>query len=204
MEMTVIETKRRWDLGKNGSYRMRKEGWVPAVMYGGGEPSVPLAVDRKIMNRLLHNPGGRNHLYVLKLDDQRQKQVLIKDFQLDPIRDELVHIDFYAVSEDRPVLMRVPIHTTGVPVGVKTAGGILSVMLHDLPVECLPKDIPETITLDVSGLNVYQSLRVRDIHLGENVRILREPEVIVVQVEITRAAATETAEVAEEKAEKES
>lgn len=193
MEPITIETKRRWDLGKNGSHRLRVSGYVPAVLYGKDEVSVPLAVDRKILDQLLHMPGGRNRTYTLKLDEQNTKEVLIKDFQLDPVRDELTHVDFLAVSRDRAVQVKVPVEAVGTAVGVKTFGGILGILMHQMPVECFPQDIPETIRVDVSGLGINQSLKVKHVNLGDRVKILADPETIVVHVEGTRGAETTSA-----------
>lgn len=190
MEPITIETKRRWDLGKNGSHRQRVSGYVPAVLYGKDEVSVPLAVDRKMLDHLLHTPGGRNRTYTLKLDEQNTKEVLIKDFQLDPVRDELIHVDFLAVSRDRAVQVKVPVEAVGVAVGVKTFGGILGILMHHMPVECFPQDIPETIRVDVSGLGINQNLKVKHVDLGDRVKILADPETIVVHVEGTRGAET--------------
>ena len=194
MESMIVETKRRWDLGKNGSHRLRVTGWIPAVIYGKDEASVPVAVDRKLFDRLLHTPGGKNRTYKLQMDENTVKEVLVKDYQLDPVHDTLTHIDFLAVREDRPVQVRVPIETHGVAVGVKTFGGILGVLLRELPVECLPQNIPDAIRIDVTPLNIGHGLKVKDIAVGENVKILANPDQIVVHVEGTRGAETAAAE----------
>jgi large subunit ribosomal protein L25 len=198
MEKTVIQARRRWDLGKNGSHRLRNEGWVPAVMYGRGQDPVPLAVETAVMDRLLHTPTGRNEIYTLKLDDQNQQNVLIRDFELNPVRDELIHIDFMVVDQTRTVRVNIPIETTGIAVGVKNFGGMLVPLLKELPVECLPQDIPAIIRIDVTELGLNQGFKVKDLPIGEKVKVLVDSDINVVHVETTRAAAsTETEEPAE-------
>ncbi len=204
MEKVVIESRRRWDLGKNGSRRLRREGWVPAIVYGHGEDPVPVAVVRKELDRLLHQPGGRNHIYQINLDEKNPKDVLIKDFQLDPVRDELTHIDFIMVGKKQIVEVKVPLELDGVPVGVKNAGGILVPLHRELPVECLPQDIPDSLVLDVSALELNDHLKVKDIPVSKKVRILMDDEINVVTVEPTRTAVSKaTAETEEEEAEAE-
>lgn len=199
MEKIMIETKPRWDLGKNGSRRLRKEGWVPAVMYGKGVEPYSLAVEYHYVNQLFHTPGGIHRLYHLKLDDQKVHQVLIRDYQLDPVRDELTHVDFLLVSETEKVQVKIPVETTGIATGVKNFGGTLVVLVRELLVECLPQDIPPSITLDVTNLNVHDHIKIKEIQLGDKVKVLADPELNMVHVETTRAAASkETAAVAEQ------
>ena len=204
MEKVVIESRRRWDLGKNGSRRLRREGWVPAIVYGHGEDPVPVAVIRKELDRLLHQPGGRNHIYQINLDEKNRKDVLIKDFQLDPVRDELTHIDFIMVGKKQIVEVKVPLELEGVPLGVKNAGGILVPLHRELSVECLPQDIPDSLVLDVSALELNDHLKVKDIPVSKKVRILLDGEITVVAVEPTRTAVSKaTAETEAEEAEAE-
>jgi len=203
MEKLAIETKRRWDLGKNGSRRLRKEGWIPAVVYGSNEESIPIAIERKNMDMLLHTEGGRNNVYLLMLDKDNQKDVLIRDFQLDPIRDELLHVDFISISKDRLVEVNVPIVTSGEPIGVKDFGGIMVILRRDVPVQCLPQDIPPSLTVDVSDLHINDQLKIKDIPVSEKIEILLEPDINVVSVEYTRATVSleEEEEVVEEEVE---
>ena len=193
MEKVIVEARKRWDLGKNGSYRLRKEGMVPAVVYGNDLEPVPVAVERKLMDHLLHQPGGKNKIYFLKLDDKKKIEVLIKDYQLDPVHDLLIHIDFYAINEKRPVQVRVPIKTTGVPVGVKNYGGMLVVLLRDIPVQCLPQDIPENVEIDVTHLGLNEGLKIKDIPLSEKIKIMMDPEINILHVEPTRASTSKAA-----------
>ena len=130
---------------------MRQEGWIPAVVYGPGEDPLSVAVERKALDTALHTAGGRNHVYSIQVDEKTQRDVLIKDYQLDPVRDELIHVDFLFVTDKYAVTVKVPIHTAGEPIGVKEEGGMLVPLLRELPVRCLPQDIPEEILVDVSG-----------------------------------------------------
>jgi large subunit ribosomal protein L25 len=206
MEKLTIEAKRRWDLGKNGSRRLRKEGMIPAILYGAEEEPLPLAIDRKTMDHHLHTEGGRNRIYLLKLDDKNQKEVLVRDFQLDPVRDELVHVDFLKISQKRPVEVNVPIVMEGVPVGVKNAGGVLVILRRDLPVRCLPQDIPAQLTADVTGLDLHERMKIRDLKVEKKVTILADPDINIASVESTRTTMAdlglpEEEEVAAEEAE---
>ncbi|MBN2431236.1 MAG: 50S ribosomal protein L25 [Acidobacteria bacterium] len=186
MEKVIIEAKRRWDLGKNGARRLRNEGMIPAILYGVDEEPVPLAIDRKLMDQYLHSEGGRNRVYMLKMDESNQKEVLIRDYQLDPVRDELIHVDFLKISHERPVEVSVPIVTEGVPIGVKNAGGVLVILRRDLPVRCLPQDVPVQLIADVSDLDLHQRMKIKDLKVAQNVKILADGEINIAVVESTR------------------
>jgi large subunit ribosomal protein L25 len=189
MEKLIIEAKRRWDLGKGGSRRLRREGMIPAILYGAEEEPLPVAIDRKLMDQYLHTEGGRNRIYTLKLDDKNQKEVLVRDYQLDPVRDELVHVDFLKISQKHVVEVNVPIVTEGVPIGVKNAGGVLVILRRDLPVRCLPQDIPTQLTADVTDLDLNERMKIRDLKVEKNVTILADPDINIASVETTRTSA---------------
>jgi len=188
MEKVIIEAKRRWDLGKNGARRLRNEGMIPAILYGADEEPVPMAINRKLMDQYLHTEGGRNRIYTLKLDEKNLKEVLIRDYQLDPVRDELIHLDFLKISQDRPVEVSVPIVTEGVPVGVKSAGGVLVILRRDLPIRCLPQDIPTQLTADVSGLDLHQRMKIKDLKVAKDVKIMADGDINIAAVESTRTS----------------
>ena len=197
MEQVTIECRKRRDLGKNGSRRLRREGWVPAIVYGTDEAPLPIAVERKMMDRLLHQPGGRNTVYRLQLGEKEAREVLVKDLQLHPVRNTLTHLDFLAVSASLPVEVKVTIELTGVPIGVKNMGGLLETLVRSVRVQCLARDIPPAITVDVSGLELNQTIKVRDLPVSDRIRVLMDPDVNVAHVVETRASAAKAASVVE-------
>jgi len=201
MANTVIEARRRWDLGKNGSRRLRAKGWIPAIVYGKGIDPLPLMVELAPVDRLLHDSAARNQLCLLQTDDKSQREVLVRDYQLDPVRSELIHLDFLQVDPSKPIQVKVNVELTGLPIGVKTFGGLLTQLVRQLPVECLPADIPATVTIDVSHLNLGESVKVKDLPTDPKVRLLLEPDINLAHVESTRAAVSKTSETEEKAAE---
>ncbi len=195
MGKEIINVSKRRDLGKNGSRRVRKEGGVPAIIYSVDvEDPIPITVERRVIDRILHKKGGKNHILTLKVDNLDEYNVIIKDFQLDPIKDTLVHVDFLTVKDDRPVKIKVGLETEGIPVGVKNYGGMLVKLLREIPVECLPGDIPEEIKIDVSSLGINDVKKIKDIDTQNKFKILMNSDVVIAIVKPTRATvAKETA-----------
>ncbi len=195
MEKEIINVSKRRDLGKNGSRRLRREGGLPAVIYSVDikEP-IPVSVERRVIDRILHKRGGKNHILTLKVDNMDEYEVIIKDYQLDPVKDVLIHVDFLEVKKDRPVKVKVHLETEGIPVGVKNYGGMLVKLLREIPIECLPGDIPEEIKIDVSSLGINDTKKIKDIDTQGKFKILMNPEVVIAIVKPTRATvAKETA-----------
>ena len=163
----LLEATVRTTIGKNEARRTRREGKVPAVVYGaasegGSRDAVSIAVEPKALLKILHSEGGANTLISLKLDGQDTK-VLVKDFQLDPITHHLLHADFFRVAMDRAIEVTVPVLIKGEPKGAKLQGGLLEFIRREVVIECLPADIPEHIDVDVTDLMVGQGVRVRDV-----------------------------------------
>lgn len=196
MANTVIEARRRmrWDLGKNASRRLRVKGWIPAIVYGKGVDPLSLMVETVTVDRILHDSAARAQLCVLQTDDKNQREVLIRDYQLDPIRSELIHVDFLQVDPTKQIQVKVNVELTGLPIGVKTFGGLLTQLVRHLPVECLPSDIPAAIQVDVTHLNLGDSVKVKDLPSNPKVKVLLEPEINLAHVESTRAAVSKTTE----------
>jgi large subunit ribosomal protein L25 len=165
---TVLEAITRTRFGKNEAGRLRREGRVPSVLYGGaigegGKPeAMPVSVDPKALLRILHSQSGANTIITLALGSESPK-VMLKEFQLDPISQQLLHADFYRVAMDKPITVTVPVVLRGEAPGVKQQGGLLDFVHREIEVECLPADIPEHIEVDVSELMLHQSIRLRDI-----------------------------------------
>ncbi|HLJ77831.1 MAG TPA: 50S ribosomal protein L25 [Acidobacteriaceae bacterium] len=163
----VNAVPREGKFNKNAARRVRAKGKVPAVVYGAAEPAVAVEVDPKQIQKILHSESGYNSIFDLDVSGNKAK-VMIVDWQYEPIKGKLIHIDFKRIALDKPVKVEVPIQLTGVPVGVKTQGGILDQMLREVELECLPGDIPGHIELDVSELAFGVVLRVSDLpHAGK-------------------------------------
>ncbi len=160
----ILEAETRGTLGKNEARRTRREGKVPAILYGGdGKGATSIAVTPKALLKILHSESGQNTLISLKLDGAGDTRVLVKDFQLDPITHQVLHADFYRVAMDRMLQVTIPVIAHGEPKGVKQQGGILEFIRREVVIECLPADIPEHIDVDVTELMLHQGIRVRDV-----------------------------------------
>jgi large subunit ribosomal protein L25 len=163
MEAT-LEVIRRDTFGRNEAGRLRRAGRIPAVLYGGESKSgEPLAVDPKALMHILHSDAGVNTLISLKLEGLGDTRVLVKEYQLHPVSHKLLHADFYRVAMDKVLRVTVQIHLTGEAKGIKADGGILDWVNRDIDIECLPADIPEHITVDVTELGMHDGVRVRDL-----------------------------------------
>ena len=166
MEAT-LEAVKREGRGKNEANRLRASGRIPAVLYGtskNGKPpvGVSVAVSPKELSRILHSESGANTLISLSVDGTAAR-VMVKEYQLDPITHQLLHADFYQLAMDKAITVTVPIIVRGESRGVKLQGGLLDFVTREIQVQCLPADIPENITIDVTELMLNQSVRVRDL-----------------------------------------
>jgi large subunit ribosomal protein L25 len=190
----VLEATPRNRFGKNEAGRLRREGVLPSVLYGGpasdgGKPEAkPILVDPKALMKILHSQSGANTLITLKLDAEAPK-VMLKEFQLDPISHHLLHADFYRVALDKMITVTVPIVLRGEAPGVKQQGGLLDFVHREVDIECLPADIPENIEVDVSGLMLNEAIRLRDIAESMRWKPVSEPEIMLVHVVAPKAEA---------------
>lgn len=177
-----ITASKREATGKGAARTVRREGRIPGVLYGHGEESVPLTVDAAELQKLTHAISIENTIVDLSLEDGGgEYKVLIRELQRHPFREDLVHVDFFHVAMDEMIGVEVPIVIVGVPTGVKDRGGVLDHQLRELAVYCLPSNIPEKVELDVSALDIGDSIHVRDIALPE-VEIETDPDRSVVAV----------------------
>ena len=199
----TLEVVKRQGHGKNESRRLRAAGRIPAVVYGarkdGKAPEgVPVAVDPKEVLRILHSESGANTLIRLKLDGS-ESQVMVKEYQLDPVTHQLLHADFYQLAMDRAIIVTVPIVVKGEPKGAKLQGGMLDFVTREVQVQCLPKDIPEHIDIDVSELVLHQAIRLRDLPGNAKWKPMNDPDTMLVHVvlpKVEEVAATPEAEAA--------
>jgi large subunit ribosomal protein L25 len=184
-------------LGKAEAKRLRRATRIPGIVYGGPKGPIPVTINPAELEAAL--AAGENVLINLALQGGAQPEthmVIVKELQLDPVKGRPLHADFLEISMSRKIRVEVPLALTGEPVGVKAKGGILGHQLRQLQVECLPLNIPERITVDVSGLDVGNAVHVRDLTVGEGIRILEDAERVIASV--TMAAAEEVPAVVEE------
>ncbi len=199
MEAT-LEAVKRVESGKNEARRLRASGRLPAVVYGtqkeGKTPvGVPVAVDPKVVSRILHSESGVNTLIRLRMDGV-ESQVLVKEYQLDPVTHALLHADFYQLAMDKELVVTVPIIVKGEPKGVKIQGGMLDFVTREIQVQCLPANIPEHIDIDVTELSLHQAIRVRELPLDGTWKPLTEGETMLVHIVMPRGEDAATAEAA--------
>jgi len=183
MGEVTLEVSRREGVGKGVATKLRAQGKIPAVVYGGHKEPVAITVDRKaVVDLIQKSDHGIRSIFLLKMaGSDQQRHAMIKDTQMDPISRRMTHIDFVRVVMDEMVRLTVPVHTTGIPAGVKE-GGIIDFQVRDLHIECLPSDIPDSIDIDISSLALHQSFRVSDLKLPQGVKVHDDPERVVVGV----------------------
>ena len=197
---TVIEAQKRTPGGKNANRRIRKSGRIPAVIYGPGKPPMVVSVNPSDVKSILHSETGRNTIFTVSVDGTEQNNAMVKDYQLDPVHGNLIHTDFLEIAMDRLLELTVNVEITGEAEGVKLDGGIMDLVTRSIEVECLPSDIPESIKVDVTGLKINDYIRVKNIQTDAKVKILTDPEVVIVTIvppikeEVPVEAAPETAE----------
>jgi large subunit ribosomal protein L25 len=203
MPEIVVTAESRTDTGKNANRRLRTRGLIPGVLYGSRKKTVPVAISPKEIGSILKSAKGENTLFELDLGGTRRK-VILKEFQREPVKGRLLHADFYEVALDQVLEVKVHVELKGVPVGVKAQGGIVDFVTRELEIECLPADIPEKIEVDVSHLELGKHLRVSELKLSDNVKVLSDPGLVIAHVVAPRAeeapAAVAEAAVVEEAA----
>ncbi len=182
MQQIVIEAQRRDPAGKNANRRLRTSGRIPAVVYGAGRAPLPLQVDPDAISDILHSQSGHNTIFAVTVDGGAQANVMVKDYQLDPVRGNLIHADLYEIAMDQLLKLTVDVEMSGDAEGVKVDGGIMDVVSRSLEVECLPSDIPESIKVDVSRLKINDYIRVKNLPVDPKVRILSDPEIVIVTI----------------------
>jgi large subunit ribosomal protein L25 len=183
----TVEANLREDFGKNAARRIRRVGRIPAVVYGAGGPAIPVAVDAKKIEEILHSESGHNAIFALEISGKTPTRVMIREWQVDPVRGGLLHVDLVRIARDAKLKVKVPIHVVGEAKGVKIQGGIFEFLLREAELECLPDDIPEHLTVDVTELTIGRNLRVLDLPVGPKVKVLTDPHRVVAHVVALRA-----------------
>jgi len=181
MESITINAEKREEFGKGGARSLRRNNMIPAILYRAGK-SVPIKFLKKELTQFINTTAGEQVMVNLRFADGENRLALMKDYQLEPTRGELLHADFFEVSLTEEVKVTVHITTVGEAIGVKRDGGILQYLLREIEVECLPDRIPGHIKTDISGLEIGQSLHVSDLKLGEGIKVLNSPEEVIFNV----------------------
>ncbi len=199
MERVTLNAEHRTETGKGVARSLRRQGYMPAVIYRAGS-SMPIKLKRQDIVNFLNSTMGEQVMVNLQFSDGDTRLALLKDYQVDPVKGELLHTDFYEVSLKEKVRVTVSIVLMGEPVGVKREGGVLQQTLSELEIECLPDMIPSHLEIDVSGLKVGRSLHVSDLTLEEGIRVFDDPEEVIATV-VAPAVEPEEAAPEEEAAE---
>jgi len=197
----TLEAVKRDGRGKNEANRLRAGGKIPAVFYGPGKEGkapegVAVAVDPKAVLRILHSDSGANTLINLKFEGL-ETRVMVREYQLDPITHSLLHADFYQLAMDKAIVVTVPVLLKGESKGVKQQGGLLDFVTREIEVECLPTDIPENITVDVSEMMLHDSIRVRDLSVDPKWKAISEGDTMLVHIVMPKAEEEPAAATAE-------
>jgi large subunit ribosomal protein L25 len=194
MPEVVVAKPREGKFNKNAARRVRVAGKIPAVLYGPGHEPVAVEVDPKQISRILFSETGHNTIFDVEVAGQAAAKAMIVDWQREPINDLLIHIDLKRIAMDKLLKVSVRVKLLGIPAGVKNSGGILDQVLREVEVECLPGDIPRHIDVDVSNLELYQSLRVSDLPHSDKVKYLKAEDATVAHVVSIREEAPTAAE----------
>jgi large subunit ribosomal protein L25 len=188
-QQAKLTVQTRTQVGRNAIKKVRKEGLIPGVIYGVGQEPINLEVNRRQLSTVLAHSSSENILLELEIvdgDNKRSSLAMIQEVQHHPIQRQILHVDFHAVSATEKITAEVPIETIGEPIGVKTNGGLLEHNLRDLEVECLPGDLPDRIEVDVTNLDINQSIHVKDLKLPPGVEAVMDGDLTVVAVSAAR------------------
>jgi large subunit ribosomal protein L25 len=196
----TITAESRDSRGKNEARRLRANGSMPAVVYGGATGPLPVAVSPKELSRILNSKTGHNTIFNLNVSGNEDTPVMIVDWQYDPIKNSLLHVDLKRIDLNERIIVNVPVITQGEPKGVKVQGGLHEIVTRELQIECLPQEIPEHFIVDVSELMIGQSVRAVDIPMSGSMKLLSGPDTLISHVVALKAeeepaavAAVETA-----------
>jgi large subunit ribosomal protein L25 len=188
-QQVKLKAQKRTVLGRNAVKKIKKEGLVPGIVYGSRSEPMPLQVEARELTNVLAHASSEHVLVELEIADGSQstnRLALIQEVQHHPLRRELLHVDFHAVSTTEKIFSEVPIEAFGEPVGVRTFGGLLEYSLRTLEVECFPQDLPDVVRIDVTNLNIGESLHVRDIPLPPGVEAITDGDLTVASVVASR------------------
>ena len=197
MAEVVVAKPREGKFNKNAARRVRVAGKIPAVLYGSGHDPVAVELDPKQISRILYSETGANTILDVEVAGQPATKAMIVDFQREPIKDKLIHIDMKRIALDKVLHVRVRVKLLGIPIGVKTEGGVLDQVLREVEIECLPADIPGHIDVDVSELGMHQVIRVSGLPHSDKIKYLTSEDATVAHVVTIREEVVATPETVE-------
>jgi large subunit ribosomal protein L25 len=186
---SITATPRTGKFNKGFARRVRMQGLIPAVVYGAGQPSVAVTVDPKVITKILYSDAGHNTIFDLAIEGAGAAKGMIVDWQNEPIKGHLLHIDIKRIAMDKAMRVSVPVHLIGASVGVKTHGGILGQVLHEVEVECLPENIPGHIDVDITNLDINGAIHISDLPHSDKVKFLGDENALVAHVTVAKEEA---------------
>ena len=181
-----VQARLRSGRGKNDARRVRRDGMVPVTVYGGGAETLAAVAPLRDLAAILRSESGRNTIFTIEVDGIGSSEVMFHDRQIDPIKGRLMHADLTRLVKGQKIEVTVPLHLTGEPIGVKEKQGVLEQIIREIDIKCEPRDIPDTLEVDVSNLDVHDLLHVSDIPVAQGIEILTDPEQVIATVGIVK------------------
>ena len=181
-----VQAQLRAGRGKNDARRTRRDGLVPITVYGGGGETVTAMAPLRELAAILRSESGRNTIFTIEVDGAGASEVMFHDRQIDPIKGRLMHADLTRLVKGQKIEVTVPLHLVGEPFGVKEKQGVLEQVIREIEIKCEPRDIPDAIDVDVSGLDVHDVLHVSDIPVAQGIEILNDADQVIATVGIVK------------------
>ena len=184
-----IQAKQRQGRGKNDARRARRDGMVPITVYGGGAETVAAVAPLSELAAILRSEAGRNTIFTIEVDGMGETEVMFHDRQIDPVKGRLIHADLTRLVKGQKIEVTVPLHLLGEPLGVREKQGVLEQIVREIDVRCEPRDIPDALEVDVTNLDVHDTLHVSDIRISDGIEILTDAELVIATVGIVKEEA---------------
>lgn len=181
-----IQAQQRSGRGKNDARRARREGLVPVTVYGGGGETISAVAPLRELAAILRTEAGRNTIFTIDVEGVGVSEVMFHDRQIDPVRGRLIHADLTRLVKGQKIEVTVPLHLVGEPFGVKEKQGVLEQIIREIDVRCEPRDIPDSIDVDVTNLDVHDVLHISDIQVPANVEILEDADTVIATIGIVK------------------
>lgn len=182
----TVQAKSREGRGKNDARRARREGMVPVSVYGGEGGSVAALAPLRDLAAILRSESGRNTIFTIDIEGVGASEVMFHERQIDPVRGRLIHADLTRLVKGQKIEVTVPLHLIGEPVGVREEQGVLEQIIREIEIRCQPREIPDAIDADVSGLGVHDVLHISDLQVAEGIEILNAPDTVIATVGIVK------------------
>ena len=187
----TITAEPRAERGKGAARRLRASGRIPAIVYGAGKDATAVSMKPKDLDRILHSSTGHNTIFKVEIGSQEESPAMIVDWQHDPVRDDLLHVDLERIDLSKKLKVKVPVHAEGEPKGVKTEGGLMEIVTREIEIECLPDDIPEHFVVDVQDLVIGQNVRASQVPISDKVELRSSPDTVICHVIALRTSEAE-------------